>query len=116
EITFPLLHGGLDLPKPSASARIDRRIFTTVRNGVSPTTVMLWPPTTAVAPPDYTTAGILDNIMGIGAGTLPAASVLTIGQLQAPPYRACVGLNLPAQCTSATPSVVLAAARREARE
>jgi hypothetical protein len=120
EITFAQLHGGLDQPKPTASARIDRRIFTTVRNGVSPTRVMLWPPTTAVAPPDYTTAGSLDNILGIGAASSP---VLTLPDLQAAPFRACMGVttSLPPLCIppptgTATAAQVLAAARREARE
>jgi hypothetical protein len=86
ESTFADLHGGLGLARPSSSAKIDRRIFTTNGNGVAPAEVLLWPPAPLVAPADYTTAGSLDDILGIGPGSVP---VLTLPELQGPPLRAC---------------------------
>ena len=121
EITFAGLHGGLVAgpARPGPNAKIDRRIFTTVTNGVAPTEVMLWPPQTTVAPPDYTTPGILDDILGIGPGSGPPPLLQV--QLSAAPLRACVGTNLPPQCVpppagTATAAQILAASRREARE
>jgi hypothetical protein len=124
--TFAMLHGGLDLDPPASGAAIPRRIYTTDRNGVypfTPATLMagtasdrlaLWPPTSAIAPASYTTQGSLDAALGLplDSSTQAAADVLSLQQS----YGACTGYNLPAGCTSATASVKMRAARREARE
>jgi hypothetical protein len=112
-------------PSPTAplfspgGSRIQRRIFTSGRNGVFPygadgsaslsqQPVPLWPPNDAVAPRDDTTAGSLDAALGIDA--------LTFAELRSQ-FGACAGLagSLPAACTAAEP-LRTQRARREARE
>jgi hypothetical protein len=128
------------LPPGALTNHIQRRIFTTRQNGrrlanISPnpsaledmagTTVCaggpcrvnLWPPDLTVAPgaplyTDYATPGILDSRLFRKAD----GTQMTIADLTAAPLRACMGANLPAACTSATASVRLAAAQKEARE
>jgi hypothetical protein len=122
---------------------IQRRIFTTKQNGrrlsnISPNPsaaedmngatvcaggpcrVNLWPPDQGGAGvgvvifpfTDYASAGVLDNRLFRKAD----GTQMVLADLQAAPLRACLGGNLPAACTSGTPAVVLAAARKEARE
>jgi hypothetical protein len=134
---FDELHGGATpaniADATSTGAHIRRRIFTSPRNGVfnyddfdgatfAPATVQqpvaLWPPTTsgtnAVAPADDTTEGFFDDEMGIGDNSTP---LLTLADLLTR-FGACAGAPLPAghACLNADPAVVLARARREARE
>jgi hypothetical protein len=103
---------------PSGS-RVQRRIFTTARNGVFPygangsasasqTPVPLWPPTDTVAPRDDVTSGSLDAGLGIAA--------LTFNELRSQ-FGACLGTAglVPAACTAAEP-LRTQRARREARE
>ncbi len=123
--------GTTDQTIATATAAIKRRIYTTSRNGVFPVTtddlvdvawmrtqgsggerVALWPPPAAVAPADYTTQGSLDAALGLPTTTLDATA---FGNLQSL-YGACLGLNLPAECSSATVAIRVRAARREARE
>jgi hypothetical protein len=126
--TFDQLHGGLGgvgAPpfRPHLAARIDRRVFTNVRNGIVPGRAMLWPPDAAVAPNDNTTAGSLDDILGIGPNS---ATVLTFTQLQAAPFYACktdpttplptTPTQHPCLITTGSPATQLLRARREARE
>ena len=138
--TFGELKGGsaTDQTIATSSAAIKRRIYTTSGNGVFPVTtdnlvdlpwmrtqgtggqrVRIWPPQGSVAPQDYTSQGELDGSLGLPVGTLDAAA---LGVLQTK-YGACMGLNLPTQCTVGNPSPTAAnivtqakAARREARE
>ena len=123
--TYPQLHAGAtDVNVSTSSAAIKRRIYTTGRNGVFTTTVdnltdvnfvrgtgqngtdrrrVLWPPET------FVTNGSLDGPLGIAS--------LTITQLQATPYFACMGTPLlAAGCGSGTAATKLTAARKEARE
>ncbi len=125
--TFTNLKGGATTFSTIAtsSARIKRRIFTTSGNGVntgytaqslvnnsvasSLALVPLWPPDVNVAPTNIANPpGILDGPLGI--------ATMTITDLQKAPFFACLGTNPSSACTSATPAVKLAAARREARE
>ena len=114
----------------SGTGAIKRRVYSTDRNGVYPVTpdslidaatgaapanrVQLWPPQATVAPNSYTTEGILDVELGLppDSATNPTAEFTSL-QTQ---YRACLGTNLPAACTSATPLTRMQAARREARD
>ena len=106
--------------------RIDRRIYTTSRNGVFGATIgnltdlvwlngngnrtNLWPASTAVAPVSDAATGILDAALG-----LPLTNDdPTFLQLQTT-YQACLGAPLPASCTAAQP-LKTQRARREARE
>lgn len=122
-----------------SGAVIQRRILTTARNGVfryqldmaepfgparSPSNeqcpVPLWPPTSSnsvgsctyalpVAPADDS-AGLLDEELGI--------STLSLGQLQSR-FAACMGVPAAVTghpCLNADPAIVIARARREARE
>lgn len=122
-----------------SGAAIKRRIYTTSRNGVfnyTPASLMggapltagdrltLWPPTTAIAPTDYTSQGSLDLQIGLpdSAGatcTLRTGFATCLAQwwsdLQTS-YRACLGSNLPAACTGGTATTRMQAARREARD
>ena len=110
----------------SLLTRIDRRIYTTASNGVFPTTVsnlisdtwltnngnrtVLWPASTAVAPPNNTTPGSLDTALG-----LPAADTDPVFTQLQTTFRACLGTPLPAACTGGQPARTQRA-RREARE
>ena len=106
--------------------RIDRRIYTTSRNGVFGATIgnltdlvwlngngnrtNLWPASAAVAPTSDAGAGSLDAALG-----LPLTNDdPTFAQLQTT-YQACLGAPLPASCTGAQP-LKTQRARREARE
>jgi hypothetical protein len=121
---------------------LQRRIFTTRRNGnrlasigatpgaddlagtglctPGPCRVNLWPPDATVVPgapayADYATAGALDDRLFRKAD----GTQMTITDLQAAPLKACMGTNLvggAAACASGTASVKLAAAKKEARE
>ena len=110
----------------SLLTRIDRRVYTTSRNGVFGATIgnltdvtwlngngnrtILWPAPTAVAPRADASSGILDAALG-----LPLTDDdTTFTQLQNN-YQACVGATLPASCTAAQPTKTQRA-RREARE
>lgn len=132
--TFAELHGSTEptapLFAPPSDARLQRRVFTTSRNGVfnyastfsepfgpstEQTPVPLWPPTTtgatAVAPSDTLTypAGVVDEGLGI--------STLTFEELQSR-FGACLGTPAPAACTfdPANPTFQTLRARKEARE
>jgi hypothetical protein len=129
EYTFAQLHGGSSSgpPKytPATTALIQRRIITTVSNGVKPQVVPLWPPPTtpfgspslaAVAPSDTTLypPGLLDGSaadgVGLGIGGLTFADLQTV-------FEACTGgdpARIPADCADATKQV--ARATKEARE
>ena len=142
--TFDQLHGGATAANiKTSSARIKRRIFTTTGQGVlaaygapnllsanaaalagtaasDPIRVELWPPTTsgptAVAPSanNPAPAGRLDTALGLTAAT-------TLVQVQALSPTACkpsgdATPRLHPECTSVTPGVALARAKREARE
>jgi hypothetical protein len=117
--TFAQLHGGSSAAPayiPSTNAKIRRRIFTTSRNGVNPANVPLWPPTTTdtgVAPSNTTTypAGSLDGSAAAKTGL--AIGGLTFAQLQTQ-FKACLGTNLPADCSVAAKQV--GRATKEARE
>jgi hypothetical protein len=121
----------------SLQTTIKRRIFTTSRNGVytfssasladtswtPPERVSLWPTASAVVPNDYTSQGSLDVAMGLPSNaatcTLRTGYANCIDQaiadLQAQ-YKACLGGNLPAGCTTTDATTKMLAARREARE
>lgn len=122
-------------PGSSAAGVIQRRIFTTRSHGVFPYNtgdfgegfslsaaqcpVPLWPPTTTsssvgtcsysapVAPPDDTTAGLLDTELGIAG--------LGYAELQSR-FGACLNAPSGHACLSSDPAVATARARREARE
>jgi hypothetical protein len=115
-----------ECPFTSLLTKIDRRVYTTSRNGVFSATVgnlidiawltgngnrtVLWPATTAVAPVADATLGILDAALG-----LPLTNDdPTFATLQST-YQACLGTPLPASCTAAQP-LKTQRARREARE
>ncbi len=127
ECSFNQLHGSSAL----SAAAIQRRIYTTSRNGVytfdaanleaygrgawtPPERVTLWPPTSAIIPGNYTNEGILDEALGLPLDSTadPAGDFTTLQNA----YGACVGADRPAGCTSGTASVRMKAARREARE
>ena len=145
--TFAQLYGNANNPSPTnmnnplnTTAKIKRRIFTTVQNGVNPdytpqkllnkdallawTRVPLWPPTTGtadntfIAPADTSAVtvaevkGRLDTAMGFDLLT-------TVAQVQAAVPGACQGTvsaNIHDKCTSATVAIALSRAKREARE
>ena len=122
EYTFAQLYGTSGTaPKytPSTTAKIQRRIFTTARNGVNPTIVPLWPPDTTssgVAPSDTTLypPGSLDgssaNGVGLGIGDLTFTDLQT-------QFEACTGgdpARIPADCADVTKQT--ARALKEARE
>jgi hypothetical protein len=119
--TFAQLHGGVSNPPtfiPSTTAKIRRRIFTTSRNGVGPANVALWPPDTTdtgVAPSNTVTyqAGSLDGSYANKTGL--AIGGATLAQLQTD-FKACMGSNLPADCTGLDATRKLARALKEARE
>lgn len=78
--------------------QIQRRIFTTSRNGVTPTLVNLW---RATAGPD-----VAVNPSGVAVGSLDEplfrradGTTMVLADLQAPPLLACLGSNRPADCT-----------------
>ncbi len=109
---------------------IKRRVYSTDRNGVypfSPDTlidastgaapanrVQLWPPQATVAPNSYSTEGILDVELGLppDSASNPAAEFTALQTK----FRACLGTNLPAACSSASALTRMQAARREARD
>ncbi len=131
ECMFSQLHGGFNV----ANAVIQRRIYTTSRNGTflnfsNPAAdliagtangrVNLWPPDPALVPTGTaqgTLPGsgiVLDRIFGLPLdSTTQAATDYTDLQSQ---YLACTGTNLPAGCTSTTALTRMQAARKEARE
>jgi hypothetical protein len=103
---------------------INRRIFTTARNGVfqgsleaaSPRDpVALWPPSTATTPvvaPIDDSPGLLDAALGIVGG----GDATELQNLKTR-FGACVGSPLPANCATTQPlATQIARARREARE
>ena len=120
----------------AAGVGIRRRIFTTSQNGVfgptvdqliagqSPFRVALWPPqasgvSSAVAPADDTTQGLLDGELGLPLDT--ASPIDTAFVNLRTTYKACRGNNLPASCppitqTSGFTLTHMKRARREARE
>jgi hypothetical protein len=121
--TFAELHAGATPETIAVSAaRIKRRIYSTLRNGVfdvgvanlldrtAPARVALWPPTAAVDPPSDA-SGALDDAIGIGAGS---ATVMTASQLSTE-FGACLGSPIPSACSGVTPPS-LARRRREARQ
>lgn len=141
--TFAQLYGNATpTTVKTSTARIKRRIFSSSGQGVltaytaqnllsdnalalqgsngpgNLARVDLWPPSSLVAPSVATSpapAGSLDDAMGLGA------SVTTLAQVQAVFPMACLASsdatprNHP-DCTSGTVSVVVARAKREARE
>ena len=134
---FTQLHGGAtDATIAGSAAKIQRRIYSTDRNGVyvfTPATliagtaasrVALWPPTATVAPADYTSVGSLDTQLGLPDNT-PTCTLLAgyanctaqwTAQLQAK-YHACQGSNMQAaNCGSGTALTKLKAIRRESRD
>ena len=129
ECTFAMLHGGAtDATIRTSSAAIKRRVYTTTRNGVytytaanliddswtPPQRTTLWPPASGVTPASFTTQGSLDQAFGLPLDT-SAAPATDFATLQTT-FKACLGSNLPAECSSATALVKMQAARREARE
>ena len=136
ECGFINLHANAtDASISTSPATIKRRVYSTSRNGVfdfSPATLIagtangrtrLWPPEPAMIPADYTSLGTLDVELGLPTDTptctlrSPFTSCVDqeLADLQSQ-FKACLGGNLPAECTSATPLTKLRAARREARE
>ncbi len=143
--TFAELHGGATPATiRSSSARIKRRIFSTVGQGVlssyttanllfantsalagdatvgDPARVDLWPPTTnsnGVAPSANNPApvGSLDEAMGIGAALTTVAAVQALFPMACIASSDATPRNHP-DCTSGTAGVPLARAKREARE
>jgi hypothetical protein len=122
--SFAQLHGGSSVAPtfiPAAGAKIRRRIFTNSRNGAGPMgNIPLWPPTTddaGVAPSSTTyPAGSLDGSASGGTGL--GIGGLTFAQLKSQ-YLACDGsvpADIHADCASATASVQLGGAMKEARE
>ena len=133
---FVNLHGGAsDSTIWSSAARIKRRIYTTERNGVytfDPTSLMaatansrvsLWPPDSSVAPTSYLAQGSLDVELGLPADSptcvldpiYTSCAEQELARLKAQ-FNACVGANLPSECTSGSTLSQMRAARREARE
>jgi hypothetical protein len=132
--SFNELRGGTgttDVTIRTSTAKIKRRVYSTSRNGVfgvtvdnhmdgvSPSRVTLWPPDATVDPVGAAgsyPAGVLDNVMGVGAASVPP---LTFAQLQTR-FGACtssVVADLHADCAApATTATQLARARKEARE
>jgi hypothetical protein len=117
----------------SLKTKINRRIYTTSRNGIftqdgstpigpakladpsfsPPERVALWPPASLVAPGGYTAQGSLDAALGLPLdSSSDAAGDFT--RLQNT-YKACVGSNPSTACTSTTPLTRMQAARAEAR-
>jgi hypothetical protein len=137
QCVFSQLHAGTtDATISGSTAAIQRRIYTTSGNGVynfTPTTLIagtaasrltLWPPSTSIAPNDYTSLGLLDAALGLPTSGTPTCTLRTgyatctdqvLADLQTS-FHVCTGTNLPAACTSATASVKLLAARREVRD
>ena len=129
ECTFALLHAGAtDASIATSSAAIKRRVYTTTRNGVytytaadlmnaswaPPERTTLWPPANGLTPASFTTQGSLDAAFGLPLDTSTTlAADFTALQTA---FRACLGTNLPAGCTSASALTKMQAARREARE
>ena len=100
-----------------AGQGIPRRIFTTGQNGVSLTSLMLWPPDPTVAPAaakgkGADPVGVLDSFLF----QHDDGTAMTIADLTGAPWFACQGTNLPARCTSIDPLLRDATIRREARE
>ena len=136
ECGFIQLHANAtDATIATSSATVKRRVYSTSRNGVfdfTPATLIagtangrtpLWPPEAAMIPANYTSLGSLDVQLGLPTDT-PACTLRSpytscvdqeLADLQAQ-FKACLGANLPAACTSATALTKLRAARREARE
>ena len=136
ECTFAQLHGGLGQDPPATNGVIQRRIYTTSRNGVYTFTaetlmngtattnrVALWPPATSpasgVAPDSVSTQGALDRELGLplDSSTNPAADFASLQTK----YRACMGPDKPAECAATSkgnPDYLtrMKVARREARE
>jgi hypothetical protein len=141
--TFAQLYGNATpATVRTSNARIKRRIFTSSGQGalVAYTSsnlladnatalqgtssagdlarVDLWPPSAQVAPPAATSpapAGILDEALGLGASVTTLAQVQAVFPMACLPSSDAVPLNHP-DCTSATVSVQVARAKREARE
>jgi len=123
--TFSELHNDATEANVGSTAKIKRRIYTTSRNNLSAVTaanlidrtanqgvrVALWPPNTStsgVAPADNAnSSGTLDTAMGLAS--------FTEQELKSK-FQACVGSNLPADCTSTTAATRLQIHRRETRE
>ncbi len=136
ECGFVQLHGNTtDATIAASGATIKRRIYSTSRNGVfdfSPATLIagtangrasLWPPEGAMVPANYTALGSLDVALGLPTNaptcTLRAGFTSCVDQELADlqtQFKACLGNNLPPECSSLTPLTKLQAARREARE
>ena len=129
ECTFALLHAGAtDASIATSSAAIKRRVYTTTRNGVytytaadlmnatwgPPERTTLWPPANGLTPASFTAQGSLDAAFGLPLDTSTTLAADFTGLQTA--FRACLGTNLPAGCTSASPLTKMQAARREARE
>ncbi len=94
--------------------QIQRRIFTTDRNGITPTLVNLWRATggpDVAVNPTGTTAGSLDEPLF----RKPDESPMVLADLQAAPLRACLGSNRPADCTGTVAQQTLRSFK-EARE
>lgn len=114
----------------TGTGQIRRRVYSTDRNGVYPFTpdtlidagsgaipanrVQMWPPQSSVAPSDYTSEGILDVELGL-PGNSAASPATEFAALQTR-FKACLGTNRPAGCTSGSALTQMQAARREARE
>jgi hypothetical protein len=113
--TFVGLLGSPTPPAPPGGTdHINRRIFTSLQNGVSPARVMLWPPDTNPAFPRVVAP------TGLGAGLMdepllrkPDGTGMSLVDLQATPFKACLGgPTLPPACTSN----LLAQSTKEVRE
>jgi hypothetical protein len=94
--------------------QIQRRIFTTDRNGVAPNLVNLWRATAgpdASVNPAVGTAGSLDEPLFRRAD----GTTMVLADLQAPPLAACLGTNRPAECTG-TVAQQTSRSFKEARE
>ncbi len=109
--SFAVLHDGATLTNIGGSnAKIKRRIITTNRNGVNPSNVALWPPDTGdtgVAPSgNANPPGSHDQALAI--------DTMTFAEMQAAPYFACRGSNLPPACADVSNRDAIA--RRELRE
>lgn len=105
---------------------IDRRIYTTSRNGVFPVTISnltdlpwlqsdgnrtsLWPPSSTVNPANPLTVGLLDAALG-----LPMANDLAAWDDLTTTFQACLGAGAPSAC-SGPDSQRVPQARKEARE
>ena len=129
ECSFGLLHGGAtDSTIATSSAAIKRRVYTNSRNGVydhtatdlidaswtPPQRLTLWPPANGVTPAGFATLGSLDEAFGLPLDTsgTPATDFTALQGA----FKACLGTNLPAGCTSAAALTKMQAARKEARE